>query len=225
MKQVVTFPQISFEHWWHTQLHISFYKLYSISWISCHDFHWNFLLNELEQIAPQSIKNWIFSKNNNVSSFLISQIYLSAMISSQSVPLLTILASSLTTCHSRIKSTLIFLIFFWYFRILSFLYLRDWDNVLNSSSLSLSPVLSPANSTIAIHYTLAGIWQAISTNFNAFKNPMACVITNSLKFHKMYYLQSNNKKLYPLTYKTLANQQPRYHQWYSQDIEIDLTWV
>ena len=87
------------------------------------------------------------------------------MISSQSVPLLAILASSLIlTCLSLIKSNL-------------------YPNLVISTSetsvefviffLFLQPQLlqihlSPANLTTVIHYTLASHKQ-ISTNFNAFK--------------------------------------------------------
>ena len=51
-------------------------------------FLWYTLLDELEQIVPQSKQNWISShvhkSSNNDSNFLISHYYLSAMISSQS---------------------------------------------------------------------------------------------------------------------------------------------
>ena len=102
---------------------------------------------------------------DNVSNFLILQTYLLAMISSQSVPLLAISASSLTlTCLSPIKSNL-------------------YPNLVISTSetsvefviffLFLQPQLlqihlSPVNLITVIHYTLASHKQ-ISTNFNAFK--------------------------------------------------------
>ena len=108
---------------------------------------------------------FLLGQNNNVSNFLTLQIYLSAMISSQSVPLLAILASSLTlTSLSLIRSTLCpnlvistsetsveFVIFFLF---------------LQPQYLQIH--LSPANLTTAIHLTLASHKQ-ISTNFNAFK--------------------------------------------------------
>ena len=113
----------------------------------------------------QKLNFFSLAQNNNVSNFLILQAYLSAMISSQSVPLLAILASSLTlTCPSLIKSNL-------------------YPNLVISTSetsvefvifsLFLQPQLlqihlSPANLTTVIHYTLASHKQ-ISTNFNAFK--------------------------------------------------------
>ena len=37
------------------------YKFCSISWYTYHHFHWHPLLDEIEQTAPQSIKNWISS--------------------------------------------------------------------------------------------------------------------------------------------------------------------
>ena len=108
---------------------------------------------------------FLLAQNNSVSNFLILQTYLSAMISSQSVPLLAILASSLTlTCLSLNKSTLFpnlviftsetsveFVIFFLF---------------LQPQLLQIH--LSPANLTTAIHSNLASHNQ-ISTNFNAFK--------------------------------------------------------
>ena len=61
-------------------------------------------LNKL-LLNPSKTDFFLLVQNNKVSNFLISQTYLSAMISSQSVPLFTILASS-WTCLSLIKSTL-----------------------------------------------------------------------------------------------------------------------
>ena len=68
------------------------------------------------------------AQNNSASNFLILQTYLSAMISSQSVPLPAILASSLTLWH----------VFFWTnklcFQILSFSHPRHPSNPSSSSS-------------------------------------------------------------------------------------------
>ena len=84
---------------------------------------------------------------------------------SQSVPLLAILASSLTlTCLSLIKSTL-------YQNLVIFISETSVESVIFFHSLQpqlLQTHLSPANLTIAIHFTLASHKQ-ISTNFNAFK--------------------------------------------------------
>ena len=105
------------------------------------------------------------AQNNSVSNFLIEQTYLSAMISSQSVPLLAILASSLTlTCLSLIKSTL-------YPNLVIFISETSVEFVIFFLFLQpqlLQIHLSPANLTIAIHFTLVSHKQ-ISTNFNAFK--------------------------------------------------------
>ena len=87
------------------------------------------------------------------------------MISSQSVPLLAILASSLTlTCLSLIKSTL-------YLNLVIFISETSVEFViffLFLQPLLLQIHLFPANLTIAIHFTLASHKQ-IWTNFNAFK--------------------------------------------------------
>ena len=114
---------------------------------------------------------FLLAQNNSVSNFLILQTYLSAMISSQSVPLLAILASSLTLSLSLSLSSL------------SLIRSALCPNLVISTSetsvefviffLFLQPQLlqihlSPANLTTAIHFTLASHKQ-ISTNFNAFK--------------------------------------------------------
>ena len=138
------------------------------------------------------------------------------MISSQSVPLLAILASSLTlTCLSLIKSTL-------YPNLVIFIFETSVEFVIFFLFLQpqlLQIHLSPANLTIAIHFTLASHKQ-ISTNFNAFKNSLARVITNTSKYQhitptlkKLHWLpikQRIDYKTCLLTYKTLTNQQPTY---------------
>ena len=136
------------------------------------------------------------------------------MISSQSVPLLAILASSLTlTCLSLIKSTLYpYLVIFISETsvefVIFFLFLQP---------LLLQIHLSPANLTIAIHFTLA-FHKQISTNCQHIQNSLARVITNTSKYQhitptlgKRHWLpikQRIDYKTCLLTYKTLTNQQP-----------------
>ena len=137
------------------------------------------------------------------------------MISSQSVPLLTILASSLTlTCLSLIKSTL-------YPNLVIFISEKSVEFViffLFLQPLLLQIHLFPANLTIAIHFTLASHKQ-ISTNFNAFKIhwhvPLQILqnINTSHQHKKLHWLpikQRIDYKTCLLTYKTLTNQQPTY---------------
>ena len=133
------------------------------------------------------------------------------MISSQSVPLLAILASSLTlTCLSLIKSTL-------YPNLVIFISETSVEFVIFFLFLQpqlLQIHLSPANLTTAIHFTLASHKQ-ISTNFNAFKNSLARVITNTSKYQhitptlkKLHWLpikQRIDYKICLLTYKTLTH--------------------
>ena len=138
------------------------------------------------------------------------------MISFQSVPLLAILASSLTlTCLSLNKSTLFpnlviftsetsveFVIFF--------LFLQPQLLQIHSS---------PANLTTAIHFTLASHNQ-ISTNFNAFKTHWHASLQtlqnintshqHSKKLHWLPIKQRIDYKLCLLTYKTLTSQQLTY---------------
>ena len=91
-------------------------------------------------------------QNNNGSNFLNSQLYLSAMISSQSALLLVILASSsILTCHSLIKLTpclslVIFISETSVVFVISFLFLQLQRLPIHSS---------PANLIIVIHSTMA----------------------------------------------------------------------
>ena len=138
------------------------------------------------------------------------------MISSQSVPLLAILASSLTlTCLSLIKSTLypnlvIFISETSVEFVIFFLFLQP---------LLLQIHLFPANLTIAIHFTLASHKQ-ISTNFNAFKihwhvSLQILQIINTSHQHSKNYTgflsnkESTTKPVFSHT-KHLTNQQPTY---------------
>ena len=75
------FPQISFVCWWHPAVHLFHsYKFCSISWNTNHHFQWHSLLDELEQIASQSIKNWISSHWHKTTA---SQIFWSNKLISQ----------------------------------------------------------------------------------------------------------------------------------------------
>ena len=113
-----------------------------------------------------------------VSNFLILQTYLSAMISSQSVPLLAILASSLTlTCLSLIRSTLCpnlviftsetsveFVIFFLF---------------LQPTALANSLVSSKLDYCNSLY---SGISQANLNKLQCIQNSLACIITNTSKY-------------------------------------------
>ena len=138
------------------------------------------------------------------------------MISSQSVSLLAILASSLTlTCLSLIKSTL-------YPNLVIFISETSVEFVIFFLFLQpqlLQIHLSPANSTTAIHFTLASHKQ-ISTNFNAFKIHWHVSlqtlqnINTSHQHSKNYIGFLSNKELITKSVfshtKTLTNQQPTY---------------
>ena len=121
-------------------------------------------LNKL-LLNPSKTEFLLIAQNNSVSNFLILQTYLSAMISSQSVPLLAILASSLTlACLFLNKLTL-------FPNLVIFTSETSVESVIFFLFLQpqlLQIPLSPANLTIAIHFTLAS-HNLISTNFNAFK--------------------------------------------------------
>ena len=137
--------------------------LYLLKHLS-HHFQWHSLLDELEQTASQSIKNWISSHWHKTTT---SKIFWSNKLISQQWyhPMLIILASSLTlTCPSLIKSTL-------YPNLVIFISETSVKFVIFFIFLQpqlLQIHLSPANLTTAIHFTLASHKQ-ISTNFTAFK--------------------------------------------------------
>ena len=124
----------------------------------------DFLSNKLFLNPAKSYFLLIGPNNNNVSNFRIWQTHLSAMISSQSVPLLAILASSLTlTCLSLIKSTL------YPKNLVIFVSKTSVKFVIFSSFYSHNSLpihLSPANLTTAIHNIS---YKQISTNFNTLK--------------------------------------------------------
>ena len=104
-------------------------------------------------------------QNNNGSNFLNLQLYLLAMISSQSALLLVILASSsILTCHSQIKLTpclslVIFISETSVVFVISFLFLQLQHLPIHSS---------PANLIIVIHSTMA-FRKLTWTKYSAYK--------------------------------------------------------
>ena len=110
----------------------------------------NKLLTNCSSIHPK-LNSYSLVQNNNGSNFLNLQLYLSAMISSQSALLLVILASSLIlTCHSQIKLTpclnlVIFISETSVVFVISFLFLQLQRLPIHSS---------PANLIIVIHSTM-----------------------------------------------------------------------
>ena len=156
------------------------------------------------------------AQNNNVSNFLILLTYLSAMISSQSVPLLAILASSLTlTCLSLIKSNL-------YPNLVIFISETSVEFVIFFLFLQLQLLqihLSPAKLDYC-NSLYSGISQVNLNKLQRIQNSLARVITNTSKYQhitpilkKLHWLpikQRIDYKLCLLTYKTLTNQQPTY---------------
>ena len=75
------FPQISLVRWWHPAVHLFHsYNFCSISWNTYYHFQWHSLLDELEQTASQSIKNWISSHWHKTTA---SQIFWSNKLISQ----------------------------------------------------------------------------------------------------------------------------------------------
>ena len=131
------------------------------------------------------------------------------MISSQSVPLLAILASFLTlTCLSLNKSTL-------FPNLVIFTFETSVESVIFFLFLQPQPLQiywSPANLTTAIHFTLASHNQ-ISTNFNACKTHLHASNTSkyqhiTLTLKKLHWLpikQRIDYELCLLTCKTQIN--------------------
>ena len=160
--------------------------------------------------------NFFSLAQNNVSNFLILQTYLSAMISSQSVPLLAILASSLTlTCLSLIKSNL--------YPNLVIFNIRDIRRIRHLLPLSAATALANSLVSSKLDYCnslYSGISQVNLNKLQRIQNSLARVITNTSKYQhitpilkKLHWLpikQRIDYKLCLLTYKTLTNQQPTY---------------
>ena len=121
-------------------------------------------LTNCSSIHPK-LNSYSLVQNNNGSNFLNSQLYLSAMISSQSALLLVILASSLIlTCHSQIKLTpclslVIFISETSVVFVISFLFLQLQRLPIHSS---------PANLIIVIHSTMA-FRKLTWTKYSAYK--------------------------------------------------------
>ena len=139
-----------------TQLYISFTPSNSTSSLEMlsntfSDIHSNKTLTNCFSIHPK-LNSYSLVQNTNGSNFLNSQLYLSAMISSQSALLLVILASSSSlTCHSQIKLTprlslVIFISETSVVFVISFLFLQLQRLPIHSS---------PANLIIVIHSTMA----------------------------------------------------------------------
>ena len=138
------------------------------------------------------------------------------MISSQSVPLLAILASSLTlTCLSLIKSTL-------YPNLVIFISETSVEFVI---FIPLSTATALANSLVSskLDYSnslYSGFSQTNLNKLQRIQNSLTRVITNTSKYQhitptleKLYWLpikQRIDYKTCLLTYKTLTNQQPTY---------------
>ena len=121
-------------------------------------------LTNCSSIHPK-LNSYSLVQNSNGSNFFNSQLYLSAMISSQSALLLVILASSLIlTCHSQIKLTpclslVIFISETSVVFVISFLFLQ----------LQLLPIhSSPANLIIVIHSRMA-FRKLTWTKYSAYK--------------------------------------------------------
>ena len=121
-------------------------------------------LTNCSSIHPK-LNSYSLVQNNNGSNFLNSQLYLSAMISSQSALLLVILASSsILTCHSLIKLTpclslVIFISETSVVFVISFLFLQLQRLPIHSS---------PANLIIVIHSTMA-FRKLTWTKYSAYK--------------------------------------------------------
>ena len=121
-------------------------------------------LTNCSSIHPK-LNSYSLVQNNNGSNFLNLQLYLSAMISSQSALLLVILASSLIlTCHSQIKLTpclslVIFISETSVVFVISFLFLQLQRLPIHSS---------PANLITVIHSTMA-FRKLTWTKYSAYK--------------------------------------------------------
>ena len=159
----------------------------------------------LRQIHPK-LNSYSLVQNNNGSNFLNLQLYLSAMISSQSVLLLVILASSsILTCHLQIKLTpclslVIFISETSVVFVISFLFLQ-LQRLANSL---VSSKLDYCNSLYN------GISQANLNKIQRIQNTLARVVTNTSKFEhitpvlkKLHWLPIKQRIDYKLCLLTL----------------------
>ena len=152
------------------------YKQFAFVFLSCWYLHLKYspilsltyspglTLTDCSSIHPK-LNSYSLVQNNNGSNFLNLELYLSAMISSQSALLLVILASSLIlTCHSQIKlspclSLIIFISETSVVFVISFLFLQLQRLPIHSS---------PANLIIVIHSTMA-FRKLTWTKYSAYK--------------------------------------------------------
>ena len=153
-----------------TQLYISFTpsnstsSLEMLSYILSLTYSPGWTLTNCFSSHPK-LNSYSLVQNNNGSKFLNSQLYLSAMISSQSALLLVILASSsILICHSQIKLTpclslVIFISETSVVFVISFLFLQLQRLPIHSS---------PANLIIVIHSTMA-FRKLTWTKYSAYK--------------------------------------------------------
>ena len=164
------FSQISFVRWWHPAVHLFHsYNFCSISWNTYYHFQWHSLLDELEQTASQSIKNWISSHWHKTTA---SQIFWSNKLISQQW-----YHPSQFLCSQSWLHLWLWHVFLWSNQLCIYpnlvIFISETSVEFVIFFLFLQPLLLqihlfPANLTIAIHFTLASHKQ-ISTNFNAFK--------------------------------------------------------
>ena len=171
-------------------------------------------LNKL--ILNLKLNFFLLAQNNSVSNFLILLTYLSAMISSQSVPLLAIfdfIFDSDMSFSDQINS----LSKFCHFHIRDIRRIRHLLPFSSATALANSLVSSKLDCCNSLY---AGISQANLNKLQRIQNSLARVITNTSQYQhitptlkKLHWLpikQRNEYKLCLLTYKTLTNQQPTY---------------
>ena len=204
-----------------TQLYISFTPTNSALCLETltNHFHWHSFPGwTWTNCSSIHLKLNFFSlaQNNSISNFLILQTYLSAMISSQSVPLLANLGfifdsdmSFFEQINSVSKSC--------HFHI------RDIRRIRHLLPLSAATALANSLVSSKLDYCnslYSGISQSNLNKLQRIQNSLARVITDTSKYQhitptlkKLHWLpikQRIDYKLCLLTYKTLTNQQPTY---------------
>ena len=213
------FSQISFVRWWHPAVHLFHsYNFCSISWNTYHQFQWHSLLDELEQTASQSIKNWISSHWHKTTA---SQIFWSNKLISQqwyhpvssSARNLGFIFDSDMSFSDQINSVSKSCHF----------HIRDIRRIRHLLPLFIATALANSLVSSKLDYCnslYSGISQTNLNKLQRIQNSLARFITNTSKYQhitptlkKLHWLpikQRIDYKTCLLTYKTLTNQQPTY---------------
>ena len=215
------FPQISFVRWWHPAVHLFHSYNFCSIWNTYYHFQWHSLLDELEQTASQSIKNWISSlwHKTTASQILKFSDLTNLSLSNDIIPVsssarnLGFIFDSDMSFSDQINSVSKSCHF----------HIRDIRRIRHLLPLSTATALANSLVSSKLDYCnslYSGISQTNLNKLQRIQNSLARVITNTSKYQhitptlkKLHWLPIKQRIEYKtclLTYKTLTNQQPTY---------------